>query len=417
MLCSVFTPSHDGRHLSDCYQSLKSQVHPYWEWILLPNGADPPQQPPESIGDDRVRVLRTQPIVPGIGALKRMCCDSARGRLLIELDHDDALAPDCLSKLVEAATKTPDGFYFSDFIQVDDQGNSRPSDADWEAWRQSGWERFPVQWQGKQVWGLRSFDACPKSLASVGTAPNHVRCWSREAYEASGGHDPALPVCDDIDLVQRTYLTRSPFVHVEGALYAYREHANTYRRKQDDIRAFDLRMQGRVPELRAEWCRRHNLPMVDLGSGPNPPKGYFGLDKAGTPDIKADFGRSIPFESGSVGVLRAFDALEHIPQARVVDLWNEMYRVLAPGGWLVVQVPSTDGRGAWCDPTHLSYWNQASWRYATIPAVNRQYLPDIKARFVPWKTWDTDKDGWGIIWSCAELVACKGQRVPGGSPW
>jgi hypothetical protein len=94
----------------------------------------------------------------------------------------------------------------------------------------------------------------------------------------------------------------------------------------------------------------------------------------------------------------------------ICDVW-------APGGWLVVQVPSTDGRGAWCDPTHLSYWNQASWRYATIPAVNRQYLPDIKARFVPWKTWDTDKDGWGIIWSCAELVACKGQRVPGGSPW
>jgi len=34
---------------------------------------------------------------------------------------------------------------------------------------------------------------------------------------------------------------------------------------------------------------------------------------------------------------------------------KEIYRVLCDGGWAMIEVPSTDGRGAWQDPTHCCY--------------------------------------------------------------
>jgi hypothetical protein len=35
---------------------------------------------------------------------------------------------------------------------------------------------------------------------------------------------------------------------------------------------------------------------------------------------------------------------------------NETHRVLVPGGRLDLFVPTTDGRGAFQDPTHVSFW-------------------------------------------------------------
>ena len=44
-------------------------------------------------------------------------------------------------------------------------------------------------------------------------------------------------------------------------------------------------------------------------------------------------------------------------------------------------MPSTDGRGAWCDPTHVSFWNSRSFRYYTESGM-RQYLePECCCRF------------------------------------
>jgi len=75
---------------------------------------------------------------------------------------------------------------------------------------------------------------------------------------------------------------------------------------------------------------------------------------------------------GSVGCVRAFDFLEHVPTCRdstcdhgadgmagkcIVGLMNELYRVLAPGGWIISCTPSTDGRGGFQDSTHVSFWH------------------------------------------------------------
>ena len=51
----------------------------------------------------------------------------------------------------------------------------------------------------------------------------------------------------------------------------------------------------------------------------------------------------MPFEDDSVGIFRAADFLEHIPREQVVPFMNEMWRCLAPGGWLISRTP-VDGR-------------------------------------------------------------------------
>jgi hypothetical protein len=42
---------------------------------------------------------------------------------------------------------------------------------------------------------------------------------------------------------------------------------------------------------------------------------------------------------------------------------NEIWRILKPGGIVDISVPSTDGRGAFQDPTHVSFWNINSFMY------------------------------------------------------
>ena len=67
--------------------------------------------------------------------------------------------------------------------------------------------------------------------------------------------------------------------------------------------------------------------------------------------------------SGSVEEIVADDIIEHLPD-KILTM-NEIHRVLAPGGLVHIFVPTTDGRGAWQDPTHVSYWNRNSFFYFT----------------------------------------------------
>jgi O-antigen biosynthesis protein len=128
-----------------------------------------------------------------------------------------------------------------------------------------------------------------------------------------------------------------------------------------------------------------------------------------------------------VGCIRAYDFLEHVPHCRdsscthkppfcVVGVMNEIYRVLVAGGWLLSGTPSTDGRGAFQDPTHCSWWNPNSFWYYTR-RQQQQYVPGIAARFQGAQIWQEHPTDWhkahNILYVYADLVALKGQRQPG----
>jgi SAM-dependent methyltransferase len=77
--------------------------------------------------------------------------------------------------------------------------------------------------------------------------------------------------------------------------------------------------------------------------------------------VGADLRNAWPWPDSSIEEIRAWDIFEHLPD--INHTMNESHRVLRPGGILDLFVPTTDGRGAWQDPGHVSWWNVNTLRY------------------------------------------------------
>lgn len=125
---------------------------------------------------------------------------------------------------------------------------------------------------------------------------------------------------------------------------------------------------------------------LDLGCGTTPrqQEGYeiYGIDivDVGLPNIKqADLAiESIPFEDSMFDLVTSFDFIEHIPNLvyvwddelkrnvrrnAVIELFNEIDRVLKVGGIFHCMVPEWPRQGAIQDPTHVSMWCEESLNY------------------------------------------------------
>lgn len=75
------------------------------------------------------------------------------------------------------------------------------------------------------------------------------------------------------------------------------------------------------------------------------------------PDIVCQLGEEfIPLPDDSVDIIIAWHVLEHIGHQGVTaewfHVWQEMYRVLVPHGWLYGESPYYSSIWAWSDPTH-----------------------------------------------------------------
>ena len=156
------------------------------------------------------------------------------------------------------------------------------------------------------------------------------------------------------------------------------------------------------------------LKMIDIGGGLNPRPGYLTIDQEGA-DITCDLNDGIPLPDNSVGVINASHVIEHLRDK--TKTMSEIHRVLAHGGWAFIEVPSTDGRGAFQDPTHVSYWNENSFLYYTSSYLaNFIRNKDIKFQEFRKETWFPNEwlKNLNVCVTTAWLVANKegGKRLP-----
>ena len=81
--------------------------------------------------------------------------------------------------------------------------------------------------------------------------------------------------------------------------------------------------------------------LVDLGCGGNKKEGHVGVDllEGEGIDIACDVTNGMPFADGEVEEIFSSHFLEHIPKKAVRPLLKECYRVLQPGGQLILVVP------------------------------------------------------------------------------
>jgi SAM-dependent methyltransferase len=88
------------------------------------------------------------------------------------------------------------------------------------------------------------------------------------------------------------------------------------------------------------------------------------------------------WKDSTVDYILAADIIEHLSDH--IRTMNEMWRVLKPGGIVDIFVPTTEGRGAFQDPNHKSFWNRNSFFYYTNGDPHRERFGDsygVKARF------------------------------------
>ena len=370
MQISVFTPSHDPRFLDDAYESLARQSVPDWEWIVLLNkGAS--WKPP---GDDpRVQVSRAAARVRGVGALKRAACERARGDILVELDHDDLLARGCLAAVADAFKRPEVVCAYSDWAQINEDGSPNHDRFDLA----NGWVYSSGALEGKSFDRCHALAATPHNLGYIWYAPNHVRAFRRSAYEQVGGYNPDLAFLDDQDLLSRLYLA-GEFAHVQRCLYLQRVHDRMTQAEAKTNAAIQeqtvVLYQQYIEDLALAWANRQGLRCLRLRTpawiGDEPTDDYH--------DVTIDPRQvSIPADDDAVGIIKAYDVLNRVSDR--AGLFNEVYRVLAHAGLMLTQTPSTDGRGAFQDPSAVAYYNENSFMYLT-QAVLHDVIPDLKAR-------------------------------------
>ena len=358
MKLSVVTPTHKGTYLNELYDSLKNQTYENWEWLLYLNGGlRKDDLSSEIINDPRVNIhhdIKT-PLSTNVGYLKNKAFHIATGDILVEVDHDDVITPDCLEETARGFENPNIGFVYSDNAKLQD--DFIPYGPEY------GWTYGEAEWKGKPYISMDSFEPSANCMSLIWFAPDHVRAWRSSVYKEVGGHNPELSILDDQELMMKTYMV-TLFKYIPKTLYFYRIYGeNTWLKRNQEIQDGTVDMmyqwQQRLAERDAEL---NGLRKIDIGGGLFPREGYESVDITNG-DITADLTQKWPFEDNSIGVINASHIIEHLPDKQFT--MSEMHRVLADGAWAFIEVPSTDGRGAFQDPTHVSYWNQNSFWYYT----------------------------------------------------
>lgn len=377
MTISVFTPVHKNEPeiLMELYHSLAGQTRQPDEWVILLNGAGLAMdfEPAENW----IKIFKSN-ISGNIGALKADCCTLATGDVLVEVDYDDQLMPVALERIESAFQNDDAHFIYSNCVEYLPDGSSNVYGA------QYGWHSRPVTIGGKEYTELVAFPPTAQYLRRIEWAPNHVRAFRQSAYIHVGGYDRCLAVGDDHDLICRFYRAfgEKGFHHIDEALYLYRVHAgntcNGLNRNAEIQRQVDKNYCEHAQAMYLQWAYDNYLLCLDLGGRFNAPTGYQTVDLLDANYIQ-DLNQPWQFESDSVGVIRAYHVLEHLEDS--IHFFNEAYRVLAPGGFLLIEVPSVNGAGAFGDPTHRLYFNLLTFEYFTNQRYAQFIQPQYTGRF------------------------------------
>lgn len=105
---------------------------------------------------------------------------------------------------------------------------------------------------------------------------------------------------------------------------------------------------------------------LDAGCGGNKQRGCIGMDKRKLPgvDVVHDIEElPWPFPSNTFDRIIMSHVMEHIKPWIVMDLMNDIWRVMKPEGQIFLVMPYAGSFGHYMDPTHIKPWNEATPQY------------------------------------------------------
>jgi glycosyltransferase involved in cell wall biosynthesis len=264
-LVSVFTASYKSQEkIQRPYRSLLNQTYTNWEWVIVDDSGDDDETYNQfllPLNDPRVRRYRQDSRNGYIGAIKRYAAGLCTGEILVEVDHDDDLTPDCLERIVEAFQKHPEcGFAYGDNSEVYIENQA----AHWYGWDcgfgYSAYYRVWVHEMNRWQNVMKQTTLNGNTIRHLVGLPNHPRAWTRDCYHLIGGHREELLVADDYDLLIRTFLS-TKFVAIPHLLYIQ------YRNENGDNSTFQRNHQIQVlcREIGSYYNPRINARLEELG--------------------------------------------------------------------------------------------------------------------------------------------------------
>lgn len=226
-LISVFTTTfHSGEKIKRPLKSLQRQTYRNWEWIIWDDSKD--EKTYQDLlemqkKDIRIHVYKAPQHSGFIGEMKKRTCGIAKGKWLVELDHDDPISPLLFQTIVDIEKKYPDtDFIHSDYAIVkEDTKTDTDYGGDYYSY---GYGSHMYQWSTdgeteRYYLTLTNPTINASNIRYIVGVPNHVRIWKTSFYNKINGHNHNLPVVDDYELLMRTFLESSNWVRIPECMY------------------------------------------------------------------------------------------------------------------------------------------------------------------------------------------------------
>jgi glycosyltransferase involved in cell wall biosynthesis len=309
------------------------QSYPHKELVILDDGAD---SVADLIPDDPcvryVRAARKQPL----GAKRNACVELARGDLIMHWDDDDWHATRRIACQVTALQEAAGEICGMRQMLFHDPA-------------------------GGHTW-LYEYPASRRSWLAGGSLLYTRDFWRRAPFaHLQAGEDTRFVWSQRIQrtVVMPDYTIYVALIH-PGNTCPKQTGGAYWSRWPGDIHAVmgaDMYEQQTARTAEAPAHLRLNLGCCDALL-----PGFVNVDLVAAPGVEAaDLREPWPWPDSSATHVRAYDIIEHLPDK--IHTMNELWRVLAPGGTAEMAVPTTDGTGAFQDPTHVSFWNRRSFLY------------------------------------------------------
>lgn len=239
-LISIFTSAYNtGLSIIDTYNSLKSQSYPDWEWVVTLDGTDTITKSILeiiSLRDCRVKVYDINPKSNGcIGEAKFRAAKLCSGYILVELDHDDILTPDCLEWVIKGYDNPEVGFVYSDGVEFDVINNRSMTYGEGFAFG------FGRHYEFKGYIPSAAPPINSLTIRHIISVPNHVRTWRSSVYNLIGGHNRQMRIADDYELIVRSFL-HTKFMHIPRMLYIQRYNGNNSQNQSNNRADIQLRV-------------------------------------------------------------------------------------------------------------------------------------------------------------------------------
>lgn len=277
VLISVFTPSFkSGHRIQRPFKSLLDQTYPRWEWIIIDDtdektddGKNWAQLCDLAKKDYRIRPFKPAQHSGVIGALKRDAAFLGKGKLLVELDHDDEIHPETFQMLIDAYEQYPDaGMFYTDYAEVMEGTEENFSYGEYFSYGYGAYskQRYQGDWRNMVHTSLINY----RTMRYIIGVPNHLRVWTAKAYHEMGGHSPLLHVADDYELIMRTFLkyqlVRIPYLcyiqyrNEGGNNFTFIRNAEIQKLTKQIARFYNNDITNRLKELSLPEVNNFNTP-------------------------------------------------------------------------------------------------------------------------------------------------------------